>query len=56
MKASERPTLKQVRDVVCGMIINADDAAAKIEHGDHTHYFCSEKCRVEFEKDPKKYH
>jgi len=28
----------------------------KIDHGVHVHYFCSERCKAEFEKDPKKYH
>ena len=50
------PTQKQVKDPVCGMILPAEDAAARIDHGGHTHYFCSEGCKVEFEKDPKKYH
>lgn len=50
------PTQKHVTDLVCGMVISADDAPAKIEHGNHTHYFCSEQCREDFEKDPKKYH
>jgi YHS domain-containing protein len=53
---SNAPTQRQVTDPVCGMIIAADDAVAKIEHGDHNHYFCSEKCRVTFELNPKKYH
>jgi Cu+-exporting ATPase len=51
-----QPTQRQVRDPVCGMIISADEAAGKIDHSDHTHYFCSDQCRREFEKDPKKYH
>jgi YHS domain-containing protein len=50
------PTQKQVKDPVCGKILPAEEAPAKIEHGSHTHYFCSEECKREFEKDPKKYH
>ena len=50
------PTQKQVKDPVCGKIFPAEEAVAKIEHGSHTHYFCSEQCKAEFEKDPKKYH
>jgi YHS domain-containing protein len=50
------PTQKQVKDPVCGKIVAASEAPAKIEHGSHTHYFCSEACRQEFEKNPKKYH
>lgn len=50
------PTQKQVKDSVCGMIFPAEEAVAKVEHGTHTHYFCSEQCKSEFEKDPGKYH
>lgn len=51
-----RPTQKQVKDPVCGMIFAAEEAVAKSDHGDHAHYFCSEHCKQEFEKNPKKYH
>ena len=50
------PTVKQVKDPVCGMVIGASEAAAKVEHGNHTHYFCSQKCKEAFEKDPARYH
>jgi len=49
-------TAKQAQDPVCKMIIDVDKAAAKIEHGDHTHYFCNVRCKEEFERNPKKYH
>ena len=51
-----RKTAKQAQDPVCKMIVDVENAPAKIEHGEHTHYFCSEKCKREFEKNPKKYH
>ena len=53
---SQARTARQALDPVCKMIVNVDTAAAKIEHGDHAHYFCSVKCKETFEKDPKKYH
>ena len=53
---NEATTKKQIIDPVCGMLVKPEEAAAKIEHGDHTHYFCAESCKEEFEKDPKKYH
>ena len=53
---SQARTARQALDPVCKMIVNVDTAPAKIDHGEHTHYFCSEKCKVTFEKDPKKYH
>jgi YHS domain-containing protein len=52
----QKRTAKQAQDPVCKMIVQVDTAAAKIEHGGHAHYFCSEQCKREFEKDPKKYH
>ncbi len=54
--SDDETTLKQVKDPVCGMTTAAEEAVAKIDHGSHTHYFCSEQCRQEFEKNPKKYH
>ena len=51
-----RKTAKQAQDPVCKMIVDVENAPAKIEHGEHNHYFCSEQCKTEFEKDPKKYH
>ena len=50
-----RKTAKQAQDPVCKMIVDVE-TSAKIEHGEHNHYFCSEQCKREFEKDPKKYH
>lgn len=46
----------QVIDPVCKMVIDPKTAAATIQHGDHTHYFCSLTCKEEFERNPKKYH
>jgi YHS domain-containing protein len=52
----QRKTARQAFDPVCMMVVDVDNAAAKIDHGEHAHFFCSEKCKAEFEKDPKKYH
>jgi YHS domain-containing protein len=54
--AHQETTRKQVQDPVCKMMIDPEKAAAKIQHGDHTHYFCNVACKVKFEQDPKKYH
>ena len=40
-----------VIDPVCGMRIEADDAAAIAEHQGQTYYFCSEGCRDIFVAD-----
>lgn len=41
-----------VRDPVCGMVVRTSDAAAAVEHGHTTQYFCSRRCKEEFENDP----
>jgi YHS domain-containing protein len=51
-----KKTAKQAQDPVCKMIVDVDKAGAKIDHGEHAHYFCSVQCKQAFEKDPKKYH
>lgn len=52
----KRKTARQAYDPVCKMVIDVDNAAAKIDHGEHAHFFCSETCKEEFLKDPKKFH
>lgn len=49
-------TAKQAIDPVCNMVIAVEKSTPKIDHGSHAHYFCSERCKSTFEKDPKKYH
>jgi YHS domain-containing protein len=43
------------RDPVCGMMVDPKDALS-IDHGSHTHYFCSAACRDQFQADPSRYH
>jgi len=47
--------MAMVIDPVCGMRIEADDAAATAEHDGRTYYFCSEACRDAFVADPGAY-
>ena len=49
-------TARQFICPVCNNLMQGREVAVKIDHGVHAHYFCSEDCKVEFEKDPKKYH
>jgi YHS domain-containing protein len=49
-------TAKQRICAVCNVLLQKQDVAAKIDHGAHAHHFCSDRCKEEFEKDPKKYH
>jgi P-type Cu+ transporter len=38
------------RDPVCGMYVNEDHAAFKVERGGKTYYFCSEGCMLTFQQ------
>lgn len=43
----------KVLDPVCGMTIEAEEAAAVSHHEDKTYYFCSKACKTDFDKDPE---
>ncbi|HKL26338.1 MAG TPA: heavy metal translocating P-type ATPase [Desulfuromonadales bacterium] len=44
-----------MKDPVCGMSVEPEEAAGKTEHKGETYYFCSEKCLQKFEKEPTAY-
>jgi len=44
-----------VKDPVCGMQIDEQKAAVKVEHQGMTYYFCSSSCHQKFLADPGKY-
>ncbi|MEM2911942.1 MAG: YHS domain-containing protein [Candidatus Bathyarchaeia archaeon] len=44
-----------VKDPVCGMNVNEKTAKYKSEYMGKTHYFCSESCKQNFDKNPDKY-
>jgi YHS domain-containing protein len=46
---------EMVKDPVCGMEIDPEQAAGKSEHEGTTYYFCAEGCKKEFDADPAKY-
>src|SRR5258707_14588761 len=46
---------KMERDPVCGMTVEPDKAAAKVEHGGQTYYFCAPGCAKRFQQAPEKY-
>jgi len=46
---------EQVKDFVCGMTLDKDQAATTAEYQGQTYYFCTSGCKAEFEKDPKRY-
>jgi YHS domain-containing protein len=47
--------MAQVKDPVCGMMIDDKDAAATSEYNGKRYYFCSQDCKVEFDENPKDY-
>jgi Cu+-exporting ATPase len=44
-----------VKDVVCGMEIDPESAAATSVRNGVTYYFCAESCKQEFDADPAKF-
>jgi Cu+-exporting ATPase len=42
-------------DPVCGMTVEPANAAAKLDHGGKTYYFCSTGCAHAFKADPQRY-
>jgi P-type Cu+ transporter len=49
------PTTLRVKDPVCGMTVDPQKSAQKVEHGGQTYYFCSARCAERFESDPQKF-
>lgn len=44
-----------VKDPVCGMKIETEDAVARVTYEGKDYYFCSESCQEEFEENPEDY-
>lgn len=47
--------MAQVKDVVCGMMVDPETAPAKSVYEGKTYYFCAPGCKAAFERDPEKY-
>jgi YHS domain-containing protein len=45
----------QVKDPVCGMMIDPKTAAGKSEHQGKTYYFCSREEKEKFDRSPETY-
>src|SRR5882762_3601198 len=43
------------KDPVCGMMVDPEKAAGKVEHAGQTYYFCSKSCAERFSREPEKY-
>lgn len=53
--ANTANTGNTVKDPVCGMNINPDQAAGQSEYKGQTYYFCSPGCKRQFDQNPEKY-
>jgi Cu+-exporting ATPase len=43
------------RDPVCGMNVNEQQAAGTSEYEGETYYFCSPRCKEQFDQTPERY-
>ncbi|MGB6866960.1 MAG: YHS domain-containing protein, partial [Candidatus Aminicenantaceae bacterium] len=43
------------KDLVCGMEVNKEEAAASSLYRGERHYFCSSVCKEKFDENPEKY-
>ncbi len=48
--------MSQVKDPVCGMLIDRKTAADSTSFESQEVYFCSDQCRRDFEADPGRYY
>jgi YHS domain-containing protein len=48
--------MSQVKDPICGMVIDSEDAVASTTFEGQQIYFCSDQCRRDFEADPAHYY
>jgi YHS domain-containing protein len=46
---------EKVKDPVCGMEVDPQQAAGRSEYQGRTYYFCSPGCKASFDRDPAKY-
>jgi Cu+-exporting ATPase len=48
--------MSQVKDPVCGMMVEPDNAAGRTTYESQDVYFCSDQCRRDFEANPGRYY
>jgi Cu+-exporting ATPase len=49
------PAAPREKDPVCGMVVDPQKAAGKVEHDGKTYYFCSARCAERFRNEPEKF-
>lgn len=47
--------MAQVKDPVCGMMVDSETTQLKSEHMGQTYYFCGPGCKTAFDKAPEKF-
>jgi Cu+-exporting ATPase len=48
-------SMSNVKDPVCGMSVDPQKSAGKVEHGGKPYYFCSPRCAERFKREPEKF-
>jgi len=46
---------EQVKDPVCGMMVDPETTKLKSEHMGQTFHFCSPRCKAVFDREPMKF-
>src|SRR5208283_878250 len=49
------PAAPREKDPVCGMMVEPQKAAGKVEHNGKAYYFCSARCAERFRNEPEKF-
>jgi Cu+-exporting ATPase len=49
------PAAPREKDPVCGMMVEPQKAAGKVEHNGKTYYFCSARCAERFRNEPERF-
>jgi len=44
-----------MKDPVCGMDVDEKTSQYKTRYGKETYYFCSQTCKIQFDKNPMKF-
>lgn len=47
--------MTQVKDVICGMMMDSATTQFKSEYKGQTYYFCSASCKAAFDQNPAQY-
>ncbi len=54
-REEDRDGAARVRDPVCGMEIDPEEAVDSVEYAGRSYYFCSPDCAARFKADPESY-